>query len=151
MKLLHHTAGQTVLAEINVVPLVDIVLVLLIIFMITAPLLQQGIDIDLPEVNAAAVSAAKEDFVVSIDNDGKIFLGDDRTTSYTVQTLEEKLKAIFENKEKKEIFLKADKNIQYGYVVAVMALSQKAGIDRVGMITVPEEQARSEEKPKRGR
>lgn len=151
MKLQHHGAGQTALAEINIVPLVDIMLVLLIIFMVTAPLLQQGIDIDLPEVNASAVSAAKEDFILSIDNDGKIFLGDDKKTVYTLQTLEDKLKAIFENKEKKEIYLRADRDIQYGYVVQVMALSQKAGIERVGMITAPEEPAMAVEKPKKRR
>ncbi|MBI4411021.1 MAG: protein TolR [Deltaproteobacteria bacterium] len=148
MKLQHHGAGQTALAEINIVPLVDIMLVLLIIFMVAAPLLQQGVDIDLPEVNAAAVSATKEDFIVAIDNEGKIFLGDDRDTIYTIQTLEEKLRAIFENKEKKEIYLRADKGIEYGYVVQVMAISQKAGIERVGMITLPESEAQPKEKPK---
>ena len=148
MKLQHHGDGQTALAEINIVPLVDIMLVLLIIFMVAAPLLQQGVDIDLPEVNAAAVSATKEDFIVAIDNEGKIFLGDDRDTIYTIQTLEEKLRAIFENKEKKEIYLRADKGIEYGYVVQVMAISQKAGIERAGMISLPESEAQPKEKPK---
>lgn len=138
MKVLHHKEGQTSLSEINIIPLVDVILVLLIIFMVTAPLLQQGIDIDLPEVNASAVAAAKEDFVMSIDDKGQIFLADDKSVHYSLQTLEEKLSAIFENKEKKELYLRADRGLDYGYVVSVMALSQKAGVERIGMISTPE-------------
>src|SRR3989338_4528041 len=138
MRVHQHGHGSTVLSEINIIPLVDVILVLLIIFMVTAPLLQQGIDIDLPEVNASAVAATHEDFILSIDNSGRIFLGDDKTTQYSLQTLEEKLKTIFANKEKKELYLRADKGIEYGYVVSVMALSQKAGVERIGMISVPE-------------
>lgn len=133
-----HRHGQTALAEINIIPLVDVILVLLIIFMVTAPLLQQGIDIDLPEVNATAVAATQDDFILSIDNNGRILLGNDKTHSYSLQNLQEKLSAIFENKQKKELYLKADKGIEYGYVVSVMALCQKAGVERIGMISVPE-------------
>ncbi|MDO8520213.1 MAG: biopolymer transporter ExbD [Deltaproteobacteria bacterium] len=138
MKIHQHGHGTTALSEINIVPLVDVILVLLIIFMVTAPLLQQGIDIDLPEVNAAAVAATQEDFVLSIDNNGKILLGDDKAHPYSLQNVEEKLVAIFENKEKKELYLRADKGIEYGYVVAVMAACQKAGVERIGMISMPE-------------
>lgn len=137
MKVHKHEGTQTSLAEINIIPLVDVILVLLIIFMVAAPLMQQGIDIDLPEVSAKAVKATKEDFVLSIDGDGKIFLGKEKAAQ-SLASLEEKLHTIFENKEKKELFLRADKGVEYGYVVKIMALCQKAGIERMGMITTPE-------------
>lgn len=138
MNLPHRTQGQTSLSEINIIPLVDVILVLLIIFMVTAPLLQQGIDLDLPEVNASAVEATQEDLILSIDKEGQIFLGDEKKTTFTADTIQEKLAAIFENKKKKELYLHADQGIRYGYVVEVMALAQRAGVERIGMITVPE-------------
>lgn len=147
MKIVHHGATPSALAEINIIPLVDIMLVLLIIFMVTAPLLQQGIDVDLPEVNAASVEASKEDMVLAIDGQGRLTLGDDKD-SYSLETLGEKLATIFGNKEKKEIYLHADKNIKYGYVVQVMAACQKAGIERIGMVTVPEQESAAAPKGK---
>lgn len=134
-----HSAEQTTLSEINIIPLVDVMLVLLIIFMVAAPMLQQGIEIDLPQVDANATSTAKEDFILSIDIQGRIFVGDDRKNSFSRETLGEKLGSIFDNKEKKEIYLRADKGVPYGFVVEVMAICQKAGIERMGMITMPEE------------
>lgn len=148
MKIVHHGATPSALAEINIIPLVDVMLVLLIIFMVTAPLLQQGIDVDLPEVNASAVEASKEDLVLAIDGQGRLVLGDDEKNSYSLESLGEKLATLFENKEKKEIYLHADKNIKYGYVVQVMAACQKAGIERIGMVTVPEADKASPPKPK---
>lgn len=138
MKLPHHGSANTILSEINITPMVDVMLVLLIIFMVTAPLLQQGIDISLPEVSASATEASQNDLVLSIDGEGKLFLADDSKTSYSMETIGPKLSAILQNKEKKELYLRADKGIQYGYVVQVMALCQKAGVERLGMITVPE-------------
>ena len=146
---MHRHESQAVLAEINIIPLVDIMLVLLIIFMVAAPLLQQGVDVDLPEVNAGAVSQAKDDLVLTINSNGQLFLGDDKSNIYTLGTLEEKLKSIFENKQKKEIYLHADKDAVYGYVVQVMALCQKAGVERMGMITTPEEASPSKDKKNR--
>lgn len=143
MKVQHHQqAGQTSLSEINIIPFVDVILVLLIIFMVAAPMMQQGVDVDLPEVDASPVKSTKEDFVLSIKADGKLYLGDDKQTVFSLQNLEEKLGKIFENKEKKEIYLKSDRDIRYGYVVQVMALCQKAGVERIGMITIPEEEAK---------
>lgn len=133
-----HGEGGT-LSEINIIPLVDIMLVLLIIFMVAAPLLQQGVDVDLPQVDASAVKASEEDFILSINKQNQIFLGDDKKTKYSIDNLKEKLGLIFENKKKKEIYLHADKTVSYGFVVKVMALCQQAGIDRVGMITNPED------------
>ncbi|OGQ08771.1 MAG: protein TolR [Deltaproteobacteria bacterium RIFCSPLOWO2_12_FULL_40_28] len=130
------------ISEINIIPFVDVILVLLIIFMVAAPMLQQGIDIDLPEVNASAVESTKEDFVLSVRNDGTVYIGDDKKTAYTTQTLEEKLQAIFENKEKKELYIRADKDIRYGFMMEIMAICQKAGVERMGMITQPENNAK---------
>jgi len=126
------------LAEINIIPLVDVMLVLLIIFMITAPMMKQGVDVDLPETNAAAVSSAPEDMVLTIDIEGRLFMGNNDKTPYSLTTIEDKLKSVFENKEKKELYLQADKNVRYGYVAQVMAACQRAGVERVGMVTVPE-------------
>lgn len=130
------------IAEINIIPFVDVILVLLIIFMVAAPMLQQGIDIDLPEVNASSVESTKEDFVLSVKNDGTVYIGDDKKIAYTTQTLEEKLQAIFENKEKKELYIRADKDIRYGFMMEIMAICQKAGVERMGMITQPASEAK---------
>ncbi len=126
------------LSEINVTPLVDVMLVLLIIFMVTAPMMQEGVSIDLPEVNANAVSTAQDDMILNIAGEGQLYFGSDSKTGFSLEALGEKLNVIYENKEKKELYLRADKNIPYGYVVKVMALCQKAGIERVGMVTEPE-------------
>lgn len=138
MKLPHHGSANSILAEINITPMVDVMLVLLIIFMVTAPLLQQGIDVALPEVSASATEASQNDLVLSINGKGVVYLGNDSKTTYSLETLQPKLTGIFQNKEKKELYLRADKDVSYGYVVQVMALSQKAGVERLGMITLPE-------------
>ncbi len=143
MKIHSSSRGQhTSLSEINIIPMVDIMLVLLIIFMVAAPLMQQGVDVDLPETTAAAVSAAKDDMILTIDPEGKVYLGSNDKTPYSLTTIEEKLKAIFDNKEKKEIFLHADREVRYGYVVQVMAAAQRAGIERVGMVSIPEKEGK---------
>lgn len=133
--------GSTELAEINIIPLVDIMLVLLIIFMVTAPLLEQSINVDIPEVTTTSTAQTEEkDLILAIRKDGAMFLGEDQKTQYTLETLEEKLAEIVPDKEKKEIYLKADKLIPYGEIVRVMAACQRAGIVRVGMITRPEDE-----------
>jgi len=125
------------LAEINIIPLVDVVLVLLIIFMVTAPMLKEGIDIDLPEVGADSVESQQDDFIVSIDSLGRIYLNEDKKEKYSIVSVEERLEEIFTDRKKKEIYLKADRGIKYGYVMEVMAAAQRAGVQRVGMITNP--------------
>lgn len=129
--------SDTRLAEINIIPLVDIMLVLLIIFMVAAPMMKEGIDIDLPEVSASGVAASQDDIVLSIDVDGQIYLNEDAKNKFAMGALDAKLTEIFKDKPKKELYLKADKGIRYGYVVEVMAACQKAGVERVGMITIP--------------
>ncbi len=117
------------LSEINVTPFVDVMLVLLIIFMVTAPLLQQGIDINLPQAKGKELSPA-ERTVITIKKGGKIYL--DRS-SVTIKTLKLKLS----KKPNKEVFLKADKDVPYGVIVMVMGELREIGIEKLGMITEP--------------
>jgi biopolymer transport protein TolR len=117
------------LSEINVTPFVDVMLVLLIIFMVTAPLLQQGIDINLPQAKGKEMPAT-ERIVITIKKDGKIYLD---KTAVTMKSL----KAALSKKSSKEVFLKADKNVPYGNVVSVMGELREMGIERLGMVTEP--------------
>jgi biopolymer transport protein TolR len=117
------------LSEINVTPFVDVMLVLLIIFMVTAPLLQQGIDVALPQAKGKEMSPA-ERIIVTIKKDRKIYL--DRT-AVTLESLGEKLS----KSRKSEVFLKADKDVPYGLVVMVMGELKSIGIEKLGMITEP--------------
>lgn len=128
------------LSEINIIPLVDIMLVLLIIFMVTAPMLKEGVDINLPEIDAKSLPTQQEDFIISIDQDGRIFFNDNPKDKYSLVSIEERLEEFYRDKPKKELYVKADKTVRYGYVMEVMAACQRVGIERVGMITArPEE------------
>lgn len=122
------------LAEINITPLVDVMLVLLIIFMITAPLMMEGVKVDLPSAATQAMKSDKEDVVLTVTKSGDLFLQGDKNT-YNLTNLTEKLTAVYQNKSKKDIFLRADKTVPYGIVVQVMATCKNAGIERIGMIT----------------
>jgi len=124
------------LAEINVTPLVDVVLVLLIIFMVTAPMLSMGIDVNLPRVKSKSVDVTEEKLVLTINEAREIFLN---KTKMPLGELNPKLEAIFSNRIDREVFLRADKNVPYGFVVEVMAEVRKAGVDKLGMITEPPE------------
>ncbi|MBN1365119.1 MAG: protein TolR [Syntrophaceae bacterium] len=125
------------LAEINVTPLVDVMLVLLIIFMVTAPMLSMGIDVNLPRVKAKSVDVAEEKLVLTINEAKEIYLN---KTMIPLGELNPKLEAIFSNRIDREIFLRADKNVPYGFVVEVMSEVRKAGVDKLGMITEPPEE-----------
>ena len=117
------------LSEINVTPFVDVMLVLLIIFMVTAPLLQQGIDVTLPQAKGKEITPA-ERVVITIKKDGKIYI------DKTAVTLEA-LKLSLSKMPDKEVFLKADKDVPYGLVVAVMGELREIGIEKLGMVTEP--------------
>jgi len=117
------------LSEINVTPFVDVMLVLLIIFMVTAPLLQQGIDVSLPQAKGKEMSPA-ERVVITIKKDGKMYMD---KSSVTVETLRRDLLKI----PNKEVFLKADKDVPYGIVVTVMGELREIGIEKLGMVTEP--------------
>lgn len=126
--------SKTALSEINVTPLVDVILVLLIIFMVTAPLLSQGIDVQLPQAAAPAIERTEQDVTMTIDKEGKIFLMSDKTP-YRLAELATKIPSVFERREKKEILIQADKDVSYGYVVKAIAAVKQAGIERIGMVT----------------
>ena len=122
------------MSDINVTPFVDVMLVLLIIFMVTAPMMTQGVDVALPEAPAEPLPAEKENLMISIDNKATIFIND---VPVTVDDLNEKLKRIMSNRSEREVYLKADKDIPYGTVVRVMSEIKLAGVEKLGMVTVP--------------
>jgi biopolymer transport protein TolR len=117
------------LSEINVTPFVDVMLVLLIIFMVTAPLLQQGIDVNLPQAKGKEMSPS-ERVVITIKKDGRLYMD---KSSVTIETLKTDLLKIPD----KEVFLKADKDVPYGIVVTVMGELREIGIEKLGMVTEP--------------
>ena len=122
------------MSQINVTPLVDVMLVLLIIFMVTAPMMQQGVQVNLPKAQAKALNPQEESVVVSIDSSSRISINSSEIPS---GELKPKLSAMFESRTKKEVFLKADRTVPYGEVVKAMAEIKGAGIERLGMITEP--------------
>lgn len=126
--------GRTTMAEINVTPMVDVMLVLLIIFMVTAPLIQQGVKVNLPTTKAQPVESADKKIVLSIDVTKKVFIGE---VEVPFAELEEKLKSNAKLQAEKELYLHADRDLPYGIVVDVMAMAQRAGVTNVGMVTDP--------------
>jgi biopolymer transport protein TolR len=131
-------SGRQTLTEINVTPLVDVMLVLLIIFMVTAPLIQQGVEVSLPQVKAQPVKAEEQKLVLSVKADRSLWLGtDDKPARLTLPELEEKLRANVRVAKDRELYLMADRSLPYGFVVEVMAAVQKAGVTNLGMITDP--------------
>ena len=131
-------SGRQTLTEINVTPLVDVMLVLLIVFMVTAPLIQQGVEVNLPETRAKAVDAEEQKLVLSIRADKTLYLGTSEDAArIPLDALEDKLRGNARAQKDKELYLYADKALPYGFVVDVMATVQRAGIVNVGMITNP--------------
>src|SRR5215813_323345 len=120
------------MAEINVTPFVDVMLVLLIVFMVTAPLLTVGVPVDLPQTRARLLGQDREPIAVSIDGGGKIFL---QNTPIAADELVPKLMAISENGYNQRIFVRGDKAVDYGKVMEVMGLLNAAGFTRIGLVT----------------
>ena len=123
------------LSEINVTPFVDVVLVLLVIFMVTAPMMQQGVDVDLPETTTQPLRMQEEPLILTIQKEGKYYLG---RSEIPLSELQTKLEAIFEGRDNKEIFLRADSEAPYGVVVKGLAAAREAGASKLGMVTEPE-------------
>jgi biopolymer transport protein TolR len=126
--------GRTTMHEINVTPMVDVMLVLLIIFMVTAPLIQQGVKVNLPQTKAAPVEATEKKIVLSIDRSKRVFIGE---AEIPLGDLEQKLKSNAKAQADKEVYLHADRDLAYGVIVEVLAAAHRAGITNVGMITDP--------------
>ena len=122
------------MSEINVTPFVDVMLVLLIIFMITAPLLTTGVSVDLPKTDSQTLPGQDEPITVTINKEGEVFLGENLIQ---VNTLTAKLKAITSIKPSTRIFIRADENIPYGQVMNIMSVITKAGYKKVALITKP--------------
>ena len=119
-------------SQINVTPLVDVMLVLLVIFMVTAPMIQQGVEVSVPRVKASALPGKEEQFVVSITRNEEVYLND---TRLGLDQLTEKLQAIAAVRPDREVFVRADEQVPYGVVIKTMAAIKAAGIENVGMVT----------------
>lgn len=126
--------NRSVMAEINVTPLVDVMLVLLVIFMVTAPMMQQGVQVNLPKADTKAMTPAEETVVISVDKSGRTYINKDEVPA---GDLKSRLTSMFASRAKKEVFLKADAGVPYGEVVRAMADIKGAGIERLGMVTEP--------------
>lgn len=126
--------SRAVMSEINVTPLVDVMLVLLIIFMVTTPMMQQGLDIELPETDSSGTPTAEEPFVLVIKKNRKVYVGDQVLAP---DEIAHRLQAIFETRRNKQIYLQADKSVDYGFVAETMASIRSAGIFNIGLVTLP--------------
>ncbi len=122
------------LSQINVTPLVDVMLVLLVIFMVTAPILHQGVSVNLPQVRAAAISGDEVQLVVTVAANGGIYLND---AVMSATDLQAKLQAIMREAPERGVYLRADASVPYGEVMRVISAIREAGVQRLGMITEP--------------
>jgi biopolymer transport protein TolR len=128
--------SRMAMSEINVTPLVDVMLVLLIIFMVTTPMMQQGLDVELPETASSGVATTDEPFVLVIKKNKRLFVGEQ---SIPQADLGRRLKAIFETRKNKQIYLQADRSVDYGFVAETMAEIRAAGIYNIGLVTLPKQ------------
>ena len=126
--------NRQLMSEINVTPLVDVMLVLLIIFMVAAPMMIQGVDVNLPKTEAKNIKTSDEPLMLTVNSKKEIFL---ESHPIPLEGLELKIRKIFENRRNKEVLLRADKDIPYGFVINVIASVKKAGIEKLGMVTEP--------------
>ncbi|RJQ70948.1 MAG: protein TolR [Desulfobacteraceae bacterium] len=131
------TNTDRLMSDINVTPFVDVMLVLLIIFMVTAPMMVQGVDVALPEATAKPLASQKDNLVITVNRQQLIHINDFEVES---DYLRDKLMKILENRSDREVYFRADKEVPYGMVVQVMAEIKAAGVEKLGMITVPIEE-----------
>ena len=129
---LERTSGPAPMSDINMTPLIDVMLVLLVIFIITAPLMTSSLKLDLPKTDAATPTAAPTFIAVSIDGSGKLFFGDDPLTR---EQLMQRVTAAAKGNPQLDVQLRADQKVPYGQVADLMGLVQKAGLTRIGFVT----------------
>jgi biopolymer transport protein TolR len=137
-----HRVRKKPMAEINVVPYIDVMLVMLVIFMVTAPLLTQGVSIDLPEAAAEPMpDTDNEPLVVSVDADGNLYLnvGDAPSEPVDGETLVQKVSAVLRRQPDKSVMVRGDHSVDYGTVISALVLLQSAEIKNVGLVTEPPE------------
>jgi len=134
MSLARRRDDKKLMSDINVTPFVDVMLVLLIIFMVTAPMMIQGVEVSLPQTTAKRIKTQEDPLIITVNKKQEIFL---ETHRIKLENLENKTKKIFENRREKELLLKADKDVPYGFVIKVVSRIKKAGIDKLGMVTEP--------------
>ena len=138
-RTLRSRAGSAMLGEINVTPLVDVVLVLLLVFMVTAPMMSRGIDVSLPVANQRDTDP-EERIAVSVRADERVYIGDQLVT---MPILEDRLRGMMEGRTSKVVYLRADESLRYGRVIAVVDAIKKAGVEQIGFVYVlPSEKAR---------
>jgi len=127
------SSSRQPMSEINVTPFVDVMLVLLIIFMVTAPMMQQGVDVNLPQTSSTgAITMDEKDVVVTIDAQKNIFVGEKKINQ---DQLKDVLDAVFDSKENRVAYLRSDQKVDYGFVVEVMGALKNAGVEHVGLAT----------------
>lgn len=124
----------TTISQINVTPLVDVMLVLLVIFMVTAPIIQQGVQVNLPQTKSSAIPGAEEPLIVTVAKNGKVYLNDNVVTPAELGT---KLQAIKKLQADKQVYLRADQDVRYGLVMKTIAEIKQAGIEKLGMVSRP--------------
>ena len=122
------------ISEINVTPFVDVMLVLLIIFMVTAPMMNQGVEVQLPKADANSLPSEEKSLIVSVKEDGSYYLAEE---PYELIELQDKLRALAANNPEKEVFIRADGKVPYEKVAKLMAACTTAGISKLGMVTDP--------------
>jgi biopolymer transport protein TolR len=136
------TNSDRLMSDINVTPFVDVMLVLLIIFMVTAPMMVQGVNVALPEASSDPLPTdEKENLVISINKDSQIFIND---FQMSLDSLQDKLKKILTSRDDKNVYLRADKDVAYGFVVTVMSELKGAGVEKLGMLTEPPSEIQSD-------
>ena len=128
--------SDELMSEINVTPFVDVMLVLLIIFMVAAPMMVQGVNVDLPKASTKPLKENQKNLVISIDIERKVYINDQ---VINVEYLGEQLIKIMGSLDTKSVYLRADKRVPYGIVINVVSKIKNAGVDAIGMITLPDE------------
>ena len=137
--------SDSFMSDINVTPFVDVMLVLLIIFMVTAPMMVQGLDVALPQVTAKPLETKEEQLMITVNKDQQVFINDFQVT---LDTLQEKLSKILQGRVNPDVYLKADRDVPYGMVAQAMAQIKDAGVDKLGMVTEPAAPDKEAKKPK---